>query len=171
MHENVTRFAGIEVPSTDPVFLAIVAIHILLGMTAVTAGAAAMFSRKAPGRHPRFGTLYFWSLTALVTTAGALSFMRWEPNRHLFLLGAFALAFAVLGREARRRRWSRRTRLHLVGMGSSYVLMLTAFYVDNGRQLPLWKELPPWAWWTLPTAIGVPIMLAVLFRHPLTRAS
>lgn len=26
-------------------------------------------------------------------------------------------------------------------MGSSYVLLLTAFYVDNGHQLPLWKRV------------------------------
>jgi hypothetical protein len=27
-------------------------------------------------------------------------------------------------------------------MGLSYILMLIAFYVDNGKQLPLWKNLP-----------------------------
>jgi hypothetical protein len=27
-------------------------------------------------------------------------------------------------------------------MGLSYVLMLIAFYVDNGKQLPIWKDLP-----------------------------
>jgi len=28
-------------------------------------------------------------------------------------------------------------------MGVSYIVLLTAFYVDNGKSLPLWKELPP----------------------------
>jgi hypothetical protein len=27
-------------------------------------------------------------------------------------------------------------------MGLSYILMLIAFYVDNGKQLPLWKDQP-----------------------------
>ena len=27
-------------------------------------------------------------------------------------------------------------------MGASYILLLTAFYVDNGKNLPLWRELP-----------------------------
>jgi hypothetical protein len=58
-------------------------------------------------------------------------------------------------------------RLHLSGMGASYILMLTAFYVDNGRNLPLWKELPEAAFWILPGAIGVPLILHALFRHPL----
>jgi hypothetical protein len=45
--------------------------------------------------------------------------------------------------------------------------MLTAFYVDNGKNLPLWKELPEIAFWFLPSAIGVPLILKALFRHPL----
>jgi len=27
-------------------------------------------------------------------------------------------------------------------MGLSYILMLTAFYVDNGKKLPVWRDLP-----------------------------
>jgi rsbT co-antagonist protein RsbR len=34
-------------------------------------------------------------------------------------------------------------------MGASYILMLTAFYVDNGPNLPLWSELPWLAFWVL----------------------
>jgi len=30
----------------------------------------------------------------------------------------------------------------MTGMSLSYVLMLIAFYVDNGKQLPIWKDLP-----------------------------
>jgi hypothetical protein len=55
-------------------------------------------------------------------------------------------------------------------MGASYVFMLTAFYVDNGKNLPLWKELPQIAFWLLPGAIGVPLILYALFRHPLVTA-
>jgi hypothetical protein len=39
--------------------------------------------------------------------------------------------------------------------------------VDNGKNLPLWKELPEIAFWFLPSAIGVPLILNALFRHPL----
>jgi len=52
-------------------------------------------------------------------------------------------------------------------MGTSYVLLLTAFYVDNGKNLPLWKELPQIAFWLLPSVVGVPIILNALWRHPI----
>jgi hypothetical protein len=42
--------------------------------------------------------------------------------------------------------------------------MLTAFYVDNGKNLPLWRELPVIAFWILPSAIGVPLILYALLR-------
>jgi hypothetical protein len=58
-------------------------------------------------------------------------------------------------------------RLHLTGMGASYILMLTAFYVDNRKNLPLWRELPEIAFWFLPTVIGVPLIIYTLLRHSL----
>ncbi len=54
-------------------------------------------------------------------------------------------------------------------MGASYILLLTAFYVDNGKNLPLWNQLPQIAFWVLPSAIGAPIIAYVLWRHPLIR--
>jgi hypothetical protein len=64
------------------------------------------------------------------------------------------------------RNW---VKLHIVGMGTSYVLMLTAFYVDNGKMLPIWKELPPIAYWLLPGAVGIPLIARALLGHPLAR--
>lgn len=54
-------------------------------------------------------------------------------------------------------------------MGTSYVLLLTAFYVDNGKNLPLWRDLPQIAFWLIPAAIGVPLILRALWRHRLAR--
>jgi peptidoglycan/LPS O-acetylase OafA/YrhL len=96
--------------------------------------------------------------------------MRWAENYHLFILGVLAFGSAFLGRAARRRRWAGWVRLHITGMGLSYILLLTAFYVDNGKSLPLWKELPPIAYWLLPAAVGLPLTIRALFRHPLVRA-
>jgi hypothetical protein len=53
------------------------------------------------------------------------------------------------------------------GMAASYILMITAFYVDNGANLPVWRELPPIAFWILPTLIGAPILINALIRHPI----
>ena len=57
-HETTVLF-GIELPSTDPLFLAVVGVHVLAGITSVLTGAIAMLSQKRAGRHPTFGTLYF----------------------------------------------------------------------------------------------------------------
>jgi hypothetical protein len=56
-------------------------------------------------------------------------------------------------------------------MGLSYVLLLTAFYVDNGKNLLLWKELPPIAYWLAPGAVGIPLIVYALLRHPVVRRS
>ena len=169
--ERTTGFLGIPVPSTDPIFLAIVGVHVVLGLSAVIAGAVAMFSTKGRGRHSRAGKSYFWLLLGVFLTMSTLSAMRWSPNRHLFILGTLSFLAACSGRIAAGRYESRWLRLHVVSMGASYVLMLTAFYVDNGRNLPLWRDLPTWALWVLPAAVGFPLILRALLRHPLILAS
>jgi len=168
--ENTTVVLGIPIPSSDPVFLEIVGVHVVFGLATVIAGALAMLSNKGRGRHSKFGTVYFWCLFGVFATMNALSFMRWAENYHLFILGVLSFASAVFGRVAARRHWHQWPRLHLIGMGASYVLILTAFYVDNGKNLPLWKELPQMAFWLLPGAIGVPLILRALYRHPLVLA-
>jgi uncharacterized membrane protein len=169
MNGNATTIAGFVIPSSDPLFLGIVAVHVLLGLAGAVTGLVAMLSAKGPGRHPRFGTLYFWLLTLLFLSATALSVMRWAHAYHLFILGALAFVAAFVGRAARRRRIRAWARVHIAGMGSSYVLMLVAFYVDNGRQLPPLNQLPPWAYWALPASVGVPIIVWALLRHPIVR--
>jgi hypothetical protein len=166
---DMTIVAGIEIPSTNPMFLTVVGVHVLLGLTCTVTGAIAMLSQKRAGRHPRNGTIYFWCLAGVFLTASSLAAVRWAQDYHLFILGALSFAAAYLGREARRHRWRSWVRLHIAGMGSSYVLLLIAFYVDNGRSLPLWRELPAIAYWLLPAAIGIPLIVRALLWHPLAR--
>ncbi len=161
--------AGLEIPSRDPLFLATVGVHVLLGLTCTITGLIAMLSAKRPGRHPRFGSIYYWCLVVVFVTMSALAAVRWSEDYHLFILGALAFAAAYLGRRARRKRWCNWAKLHITGMGMSYVLLLTAFYVDNGKNLPLWRDLPPITFWLLPAAIGVPLIVRALWRHPLAR--
>ena len=142
----------------------------LFGLLAIAAGAVAMLSKKEHGRHSNWGTIYFWFLFGVFVTMSVLSFMRWAENYHLFILGALSFASAYFGRAAARRRWQQWARIHLTGMGASYIFMLTAFYVDNGKNLPLWREFPQIAFWLLPGAIGLPLILHALFRHPLILA-
>ncbi len=167
---DTTVVLGIPIPSTDPIFLTIVGVHVAFGLAAVIAGAIAILSRKGRGRHSNWGTLYFWFLFSVFITMSMLSFMRWAENYHLFILGTLSFASAYLGRLAAQRRWQQWARFHLSGMGASYIFMLTAFYVNNGKNLPVWRELPQIAFWLLPSAIGLPVILYSFFRHPMILA-
>jgi hypothetical protein len=171
MSDHTIVVGGIPTPSDDPLFLGVLAVHVVAGLVCVIAGIVAMLSGKRAGRHPTAGGVYYWFLSVVFMTASALAFMRWAEAYHLFILGTLAFAAATLGRTARRQRWDGWVKLHIAGMGTSYILLLTAFYVDNGPNLPLWKELPPLAFWILPSAFGVPIIIWALLRHPLTRRS
>ena len=165
MTDSVTNIAGIEIPSTDPTFLIVVGVHILFGLGCTVAGIVAMLSRKSSGRHPRFGTIYFWCLVGVFVTMTGLAAVRWAEDYHLFIFGLLSLA----GREARRQRWGHWVQLHITGMGTSYILLLTAFYVDNGKNLPLWNQLPPIAYWLIPATIGTLLVIRALLWHPLAR--
>ena len=168
MVPDVTVIAGVPIPSTSPVFLTGVGFHVLAGLICVATGAGAMLSRKGHGRHSNFGTIYFWGLVAVFASATGLAIARWAEDYPLFTLGALSMASAWFGRTAMRRRWP--VRLHIAGMGASYIMLLTAFYVDNGKNLPLWRALPQIALWLLPSAVGLPVVAYALLRHPLARA-
>ena len=155
----MTVIAGIPIPSTSPVFLAVVGIHVLLGLACTIIGIVAMLMVKGRGRHSDFGTVYYWCLSGVFVTALRLSVVRWSEDYHLAILAALSFAAAHLGRRAIRHRWCGWPVLHLSGMGASYILLITAFYVDNGKNLALWRELPQIAFWILPGAIGIPMIL------------
>jgi uncharacterized membrane protein len=171
MADEITVVAGISIPSASPVFLAIVGFHVLVGVVCVVTGIVAMLSTKGRGRHSNFGTIYYWCLLAVFVSATALAVVRWAEDYHLFILGVLSFAAAYFGRTAARRHGRGWVRLHITGMGASYILLLTAFYVDNGKSLPLWKELPQLAFWVFPSAIWIPLMVYALFQHPLVRPS
>jgi hypothetical protein len=172
MTNDSVTIGGIIIPSADPVFLTIVVgVHIPLGIACVVAGASAMLLRKGRGRHSTFGTTYFWCLLALFVSATLLSIMRWSDNYHLFILGAAAIGCAWFGRSALRLRWPNWVRLHIGGMSLSYVVMLIAFYVDNGKQLPIWKDLPHFLYWLLPPVVAAPLIIWALLHHPLVSTS
>ena len=157
------RILGTEVGSTAPVFLAFLAIHVIGGITAVASGAIAALARKGSPRHIRAGRWYYGAITVVFITATILAAMRWRQDYQLFILGTIAFAAATIGYQHRRRHRPGDTG-HIAGMGAAYVVMLTAFYVDNGPHLPLWDRLPSLAFWLLPAAIGAPIVTRAIIR-------
>jgi hypothetical protein len=169
MSADTTVILGIEVPSTDPLFLAGLGAHVVVGIACVTAGLIAMLSPKRPGRHPLAGTIYYWCLAVVFVSATALSIARWSEDWHLLILGVVSFAAASIGRTAAQRHWRGWVRVHMAGMGLSYIVLLTAFYVDNGKSLPLWRELAQWVFCVVPGALGAPLLLHALLHHPLVR--
>jgi hypothetical protein len=140
-------------------------LHVPAGLVCVVTGAVAAVSRKRRGRHPRFGTIYYWALGVVFVSATGLAALRWTEDRHLFALGTIAFGVATVGYLARKVRWSGWTSFHILGMSLSYIVLLTAFYVDNGPHLPVWDRLPAIAYWTLPSLVGLPLVIRAVRRH------
>jgi hypothetical protein len=157
-------FLGIEIPETDPVFLAVLSVHVLTSLVCVFSGAAAALSAKGGARHVRFGRVYFWSLAVVFSSATALAAMRWAEDYHLFVIGLVAFTSGSLG-YLHRRRQRPGDAVHIIGMGISYIALLTAFYVDNGKNLPLWSHLPHLAYWIVPSIVGIPLVARALARR------
>lgn len=157
-------FLGIHVPSSAPMFLAFLAIHVMAALTAVLSGAGAALTRdKGRGRHTRLGDIYVAAICVVFATGAVMAVMRFGEDYHLLIIGTLACGAALTGLVARRRRWPGDT-VHIVGMGGSYIALLTAFYVDNGRQLPVWDHLPVIAYWLLPGLIGIPVIIRAVGR-------
>lgn len=169
MSENETILFGIPVPSDNKLFLAIVAIHIVLGIICVLSGLSAMLTNKGKVTHTISGKVYFWGLAFVFITVIPLSIMRWPHNNHLLVLGVLSFLLAYFGRKLARNPRPGWTRLHTVYMGSSYIFLLTAFYVDNGKNLPFWSLFPQFFFWVFPATIAIPIIIYIVRTHTLNR--
>ena len=167
--DEQTDLFGIPIPSTDKVFVGIVVVHILISLVAVVTGALAMFAHKTSLRHKKNGNIYFLSMSFAFITVVILSLMRWSHNFNLLVIGILAFSTTVAGRtfaKTKRNGWAL---LHLIFMGASYILLLTGFYVDNGKNLPFWRTLPHWSMYVFPSIVGIPIIIRVMMRHPLIK--
>ena len=152
-------------------FLVVLAVHAPAGLTCVVTGALAALSRKGSRRHIIAGRIYGAAIWVVFTTALLLTALRWPHDLHLAAIGAVSFTAALLGRAARRRHWPG-DRAHILGMGISYVALLTAFYVDNGPKLPLWDRMPTITFWLAPPLIGAAIIRRALTRrHSVVQAA
>jgi hypothetical protein len=170
MVDHPIEIAGILIPSSARVFVALVAVHAAAGIVCVVAGLTAALSRKGRGRHSRAGLVYYRSLILVSATMAILAVLRSPEDNVLLMLGCLSFVAAFLARRFVGGQSPWRVRGHLIGMGSSFTLLLVAFYVDNGRQLPLWKTLPSTSYWLVPSVAGLGLITRSFFRHPLVRA-
>jgi hypothetical protein len=156
---------GLVIPDAGPVFFTALGAHVLAGLTCVIAGALAATTRKRPGRHPRAGRVYVWGLAIVFVTATVMAVIRWHEDAHLFAIATVAFGLGMFGWRSRRAHRPGWVRWHAIGMGGSYIALLTGFYVDNGPQLPVWDRLAHWTYWVLPAAVGVPLIWLALHRY------
>ena len=143
----------------------LIATHVVAGLAAVVAGALAMLVTKGGLRHRRAGMTYLIAVTILMLTGSVLAVEGFAARRHLLFLGIATFALAAVGYAMRLRRPRQWKAYHLLAMGMSYIVMLTAFYVDNGPRLPLWWRLPNWMLWLLPSLVGFVPLLRAWRRH------
>jgi hypothetical protein len=155
---------GLPIPDAGPIFAAALVLHIAFGLTAVVSGALAATAKKRPGWHPRAGRVYLCALGGVFGTATIMAIIRWREDAHLLAIAVVAFSLALYGYRARRLHRPGWPPHHAIGMGGSYIALLTGFYVDNGPFLPLWKELPHVSYWLLPTVVGVPLIWLALYR-------
>ena len=148
-------------------------VHALAGLTTVITGVMTFRLPKCRERHPRWGRRYLWAYTLVALSATILSVQRWNADAYLFFLAMLGYGFALGGYAARRFRQEPLMRsvfgkqwviAHIVGMIESYVVLWTAFYVDNAHLIPLLNRLPPLTFWVLPTVIALPFLVVSIFR-------
>ena len=154
---------GIYVGSSAPLFLAILAVHVPAGTVAVFNGVAAAVSPKDSARHARFGRRYCYALGVVFVTAIGLAALRWRQDGYLVVLGTVAVAAATFG-VLHRRRGRPGDTAHIVGMGGSLAVFLTAFYVDNGPHLPLLNHLPSVVFWAVPNTVAAALIIRAVRR-------
>lgn len=122
-----------------------------------------------PGWHRQFGRIYFWTMLSSFSTVMILSIIRWPYNIHLLSIGVLGITATLAGYRLAKKKTLNWTRFHTICMGASYILLMTGFYVDNGKNLPFWKLFPQWFFWVFPAVAGIPIIVFVLRNHSLNK--
>lgn len=148
-------------------------VHALAGLITGITGVLAFRAPKRRGRHHRWGRAYLWAYTMVFLTAIILSVQHWPADVYLFVLATIGYGLALGGYGARRFRhkpWLKRVQgsqwvvAHIVGVIGSYVVLWTAFYVDNAHLIPGLNRLPTLTFWVLPGLISLPFLALSISR-------
>lgn len=148
-------------------------VHALAALTTGVTGVITFSRPKRSVRHPTWGIRYLWAYTVVFLTAILLSVQHLPTDGYLIVLATLGYGFALAGYGARRFRqepWMRGMLdnqwivAHIVGMIGSYIILWTAFYVDNAHLIPGLNRLPLLTFWVFPTLIGLPFIAWSLSR-------
>jgi hypothetical protein len=148
-------------------------VHSLSALTTGVTGVITFSLPKRSARHPKWGVRYLWGYMVVFLTALLLSVQHFPTDAYLVVLATLGYGFALAGYGARRfRRQPMEKRAlgnqwivaHIIGMIGSYVVLWTAFYVDNAHLFPGLEVLPTLTFWVLPTVIALPFLMVSLSR-------
>ena len=148
-------------------------VHALAGLTTGVMGVLAFRAPKRQGRHHQWGKTYLWAYTVVFLTATILSVQRMPADAYLLVMATLGYGLALSGYAARHFRQEPQVRrlvgkqwvvVHIVGMIGSYVVLWTAFYVDNAHLIPGLQELPTLTFWVLPAVVALPFLVVSLSR-------
>lgn len=131
-------------------------IHVIAGSAALVVGPVAMWAPKRIGLHSRLGEVFFVAVTAVCVSGGTLGALYWESRAPFVFIALGTFAFALLGYVAAKRRWRRWLIAHVLGQGSAYTAMTTAFIVAN------WDELTGTPGTDVPAVFLVPMAIGTI---------
>lgn len=133
----------------------ILALHIAAGATGLILGPLTMRAVKRRGPHTQLGEAYHWVMLAVCVSASALAILAIHRIWWFLPIAVFSYANALVGYVAAKRRRPGWLRVHIAGMGGSYIALITALLVVNvGDTLPVF--------WFLPTVLGSPLIAWVI---------
>ena len=110
-------------------------LHVVGGGLALLLGPIAMHAEKRIGVHSRVGLLFFIVVLAVSASGGTLAVVHWQDRWPFLFIAIGTVAFALLGYAASKRRWRHWLVAHVIGQGSAYTAMVTAFVVSNWDSL------------------------------------
>jgi len=148
-------------------------VHALAGLTTGVTGVLAFRAPKRRGRHHEWGKSYLLAYSVVFLTATMLSVQRMPADVYLLVLATLGYGLALCGYAARRFQLESIVRrivgkqwviAHIIGVIGSYVVLWTAFYVDNAHLIPGLKQLPTLTFWVLPSLIALPFLVVSFSR-------
>jgi hypothetical protein len=148
-------------------------VHALAGLTTAITGVITFTRPKHLGSHPTWGVRYLWAYTVVFLTAPILAVQHWPADAYLVILAFTGYGLALIAFGSRRYRllpWMQHLLgpwwvvVHLTGMIGSYIVLWTAFYVDNAHLFPGFQKLPILTFWVAPTIIAIPFFVRAFLR-------
>ncbi len=139
-------------------------VHVVAGACALLIGPVAMWAPKQIGLHSRMGATFFVAVMAVCVSGGALGALHWETRAPFVFIAIGTFAFALFGYVAAKTRWRHWLLAHVIGQGSAYTAMVTAFVVANWDELTGVPGTDVPAVFLVPMAIGTSAVAWVTYQ-------